>query len=64
MSRRPLAFFLVTTLWLFAVPAHAADFTGRVVGVSDGDTITELRQRHPEATTLERPAGGSVRRLK
>ncbi len=28
------------------------------------DAINALRQRHPEATTLERPAGGSVRRLK
>ncbi len=26
------------------------------------DAITELRQRHPEATTLERPARGTIRR--
>ena len=26
------------------------------------DAITELRQRHPEATTLERPPRGSIRR--
>ncbi len=30
-----------------ASQAHAADFTGRVVGVSDGDTITVLSNGKP-----------------
>ncbi len=39
---RPCVLPLVAILWLLASIALAADFTGRVVGVSDGDTITVL----------------------
>ena len=37
MKRLALALFL-----LFAPPAFAADYPARVVGVTDGDTITVL----------------------
>ncbi len=37
---------------LFATPALAADFTGRVVGVSDGDTITVLHNGKGERIRL------------
>ena len=47
-----------TLLWLiyctsvielaFCLPAHAADFTGPVVSVLDGDTIEVLHNTHPE----------------
>ena len=39
--RRSIPPLLVSTL-NFVSPALAADFAGRVVGVSDGDTITVL----------------------
>ncbi len=35
-----------------AAQALAADFTGRVVGVSDGDTITVLHKGKPERIRL------------
>jgi endonuclease YncB( thermonuclease family) len=41
--------FAVAIIFLFASPSFAAKITGRVVGVSDGDTITVLdanRQHH------------------
>jgi endonuclease YncB( thermonuclease family) len=34
-------------------PAPQAGFTGRVVGVSDGDTITVLRHRTPFKIRLD-----------
>jgi micrococcal nuclease len=37
---------------LWAVPAHAADFTGPVVSVLDGDTIEVLHNTHPERVRL------------
>ncbi len=37
---------LVSTLWMVS-PVLAADFTGRVVGVSDGDTLTVLHNGKP-----------------
>jgi micrococcal nuclease len=36
---------LIVLAW--TVPARAEDFTGKVVGISDGDTITVLRGRTP-----------------
>ena len=39
-------------LVLLSSPGLAADFTGRVVGVSDGDTITVLHQGKPERIRL------------
>lgn len=37
---------------LLTFPAFAADFTGRVVGVSDGDTISVLHNGHGEKVRL------------
>ncbi len=45
-----LSLFLSFTL--FAAQALAADFTGRVVGVSDGDTITVLHNGKGERIRL------------
>ena len=40
-------------LWaLLAGSAAAEEFTGRVVGVTDGDTIKVLRANHPETVRL------------
>ena len=44
--RRSIPLLLVSTLY-FVSPALAADFTGRVVGVSDDDTITVLSKGKP-----------------
>jgi endonuclease YncB( thermonuclease family) len=38
--------------WVIPAPATGDDFTGRVVGVSDGDTITVLRGRTPVKVRL------------
>jgi endonuclease YncB( thermonuclease family) len=52
--RRILVPFIVL---LTAVPALAADFTARVVGITDGDTITVLT---PERSQVKiRMSGGS-----
>ncbi|OAI45798.1 hypothetical protein AYO43_07600 [Nitrospira sp. SCGC AG-212-E16] len=37
---------------LWAVPAHAADFTGPVVSVLDDDTIEVLHNTYPERVRL------------
>jgi endonuclease YncB( thermonuclease family) len=37
---------------LLAGPALAEEFTGRVVGVTDGDTLRVLHARHPETVRL------------
>jgi endonuclease YncB( thermonuclease family) len=52
--RRILVPFIVL---LTAVPTHAADFTARVVGITDGDTITELTPEGSQVTI--RMSGGS-----
>ena len=39
----PQLVVLIVIAW--AVPACAEDFTGKVVGISDGDTLTVLRGR-------------------
>jgi micrococcal nuclease len=41
---------LVVLAW--TAPARAEDFTGRVVGVADGDTITVLQGRTPVKVRL------------
>ena len=43
---------LLLSIALVASQALAADFTGRVVGVSDGDTITVLSKGKPERIRL------------
>ncbi len=37
---------------LWAAPAHAADFSGHVVSILDGDTIEVLHNNHPERIRL------------
>ncbi len=51
MKRRSALLLLISTLWYFS-SALAADFTGRVVGVSDGDTITVLHNGKGERIRL------------
>ena len=41
-SRQFLSLTLLSLLLLAALPALALDYTGRVVGISDGDTLTLL----------------------
>lgn len=43
MSKLPA---LLPATWLFTGPAMAGDINGRVIGVSDGDTISVLDARH------------------
>lgn len=53
---RPLrsSILIFLFLWLsLSSSLFAADFTGKVIGVSDGDTITVLHQGHPEKIRLE-----------
>jgi endonuclease YncB( thermonuclease family) len=40
-----------TILWL-AAPCWAIDFVGKVIGVTDGDTLTVLREGRPERIRL------------
>ena len=61
-SQALVCLLLLLTFSFVASQPLAADFTGRVVGVSDGDTLTDLRQRHLDATTLERPLSKAIRR--
>jgi endonuclease YncB( thermonuclease family) len=46
-----VAWLAVWTFLLGAAPAE--EFAGRVVGVTDGDTLTVLRARHPERVRLQ-----------
>ena len=49
-----LPILVILLLGLFLVgPLLAADFTGKVIGISDGDTITVLYRGHPEKIRLE-----------
>jgi micrococcal nuclease len=46
---------VVPQLWilsLFILPLFAADFSGPVVGVLDGDTLEVLHTHHPERIRL------------
>jgi endonuclease YncB( thermonuclease family) len=44
--------WLIYIFLLCPVLGHAADYTGRVVGVLDGDTIEVLHNTHPERVRL------------
>ena len=46
MDTQPIGRFIMVAGLMLALNAHA--FTGKVVGVSDGDTITVLRDRTQE----------------
>jgi micrococcal nuclease len=47
MPHRVLPRLVALIVLAWVVPARAEDFSGKVVGVSDGDTITVLRDRTP-----------------
>ena len=68
----PRLVFLIALVWVS--PAHADDFTGKLVGVTDGDTITRGRTpikdppaRHPRSGSglvldvARRPVEGDAR---
>ena len=50
--RHRVLLLLLSALWLLVTSAVAADFTGRVVGVADGDTITVLHSGKGERIRL------------
>ena len=43
---------IIGSLLLFCVPVSAGDFTGVVVGISDGDTITVMHDGRGEKIRL------------
>jgi endonuclease YncB( thermonuclease family) len=53
-----------TLIWVAALPAHAAEFRGKVVGIADGDTITVLRGGKTKVTVrlteVDAPEGGQA----
>ena len=57
-TRRLILFVLLVTLafpgaaWLIVQPCLAADFSGPVVSVLDGDTLEVLHHQHPERIRL------------
>lgn len=51
MKRRVIVFTILAALWLASFAA-AATFSGKVVGVSDGDTITVLKGKAPVIVRL------------
>ena len=53
MPHRVLPRLITLIVLAWVAPARADDFTGRVVGVSDGDTITVLRGRTPIKVRLD-----------
>ena len=42
---------------LWAAPTHAADFSGHVVGILDGDTIEVLHNNHEASSRPASEAG-------
>ena len=51
-KRRPFLFLVVWVLGVWAPAAWGQEFVGRVLGVSDGDTLTVLRDRTPVRVRL------------
>jgi micrococcal nuclease len=47
MPHRALLRLIALIVLAWVAPARAEDFTGKVVGVTDGDTLTVLRDRTP-----------------
>ena len=47
----------ISTLWAIAALEEVLERKGVLTRQEIYDAITELRQRHPEATTLEPPSG-------
>ena len=52
----------ISTMWENAALVELLERKGVLTRQEIYDAIAELRQRHPEATTLERPPRGSIRR--
>ena len=52
----------ISSMWEIAALAEVLERKGVLARQEIYDAINALRQRHPEATTLERPARGSIRR--
>ncbi len=52
----------ISSMWEIAALVEVLERKGVLPRQELYDAITELRQRHPEATTLERPPRGSIRR--
>ena len=52
MSKRIISVICLALIFLLVLPYPAWAWTGKVVGVSDGDTITVLRDRHPQKIRL------------
>ncbi len=51
----------LSTMWETSALVEVLERKGVLTRQEIYDAISELRQRHPEATTLERPAHGSIR---
>jgi endonuclease YncB( thermonuclease family) len=52
METRSRRFPWLLAVLLFLAPATAAAWSGKTVGVSDGDSITVLHDKHPEKIRL------------
>ena len=53
---------IIASTWSFAALVEVLGKKGVLTRQEPYDTIKELRQRHPEATTLERPPSKPIRR--
>jgi len=51
----------ISNMWETSALVEVLERKGILTRQEIYDTINELRQRHPEATTLERPAHGPIR---
>ncbi len=51
----------LSTMWETSALVELLERKGVLTRQEIYDAINELRQRHPEATTLERPAHGPIR---
>lgn len=52
VMNRNLSIVWLAAVFLLVLPCPAWAWSGKVVGVSDGDTITVLRDKHPEKIRL------------
>ena len=52
----------ISSMWEVAALVEVLERKGVLTGEELYDAIIELRQRHPEATTLERPPSKGIRR--
>ncbi len=52
----------ISNMWEITALVEVLERKGVLTRQEIYDAINQLRQRHPEATTLERPSRGTVRR--